>query len=130
MQISMDSALWKNAMAYLRGSLVRPMESDSARRWAVGYGLDIAVPVNYTSHFIVQQAFAEVRWLHGTMTIGSKEFPMELKNQTLSSGSQALGINARPIPQVRFALPEYITLPFLERLVAVQRPCLLWNNDR
>ena len=31
---------------YLRGSLVRPMESDSARRWAVGYGLDIAVPVN------------------------------------------------------------------------------------
>lgn len=99
---------------YLRGSLVRPMESDSARRWAVGYGLDIAVPVNYTSHFIVQQAFAEVRWLHGTMTIGSKEYPMELKNQTLSSGSQALGINARPIPQVRFALPEYITLPFLK----------------
>ncbi len=58
MQISMDSALWKTAMVYLRGSLVRPMESDSARRWAVGYGLDIAVPVNYTSHFIVQQAFA------------------------------------------------------------------------
>lgn len=98
---------------YLRGSLVRPLESDSARRWAVGYGLDIAVPVNYTSSFIVQQAFAEVRWLHGTMTIGSKEYPMELKNQTLSSGSQTLGINARPIPQVRLALPEYITLPIL-----------------
>lgn len=98
---------------YLRGSLVRSLESDSARRWAVGYGLDIAVPVNYTSSFIVQQAFAEVRWLHGTMTIGSKEYPMELKHQTLSSGSQTLGINARPIPQVRLALPEYITLPIL-----------------
>ena len=37
---------------------------------------------------------------------------MQLKNQTLSSGSQTLGINARPVPQVRIALPEYWQLPF------------------
>ena len=36
---------------------------------------------------------------------------MELKNQTLSSGSQTFGINARPVPQVRLALPEYWTVP-------------------
>ena len=29
---------------YLRGSLVRSLESDSTRRWAIGYGLDIVVP--------------------------------------------------------------------------------------
>jgi len=37
---------------------------------------------------------------------------MELKNNALSSGSQTFGINARPVPQVRLALPEYIMLPF------------------
>ena len=31
---------------------------------------------------------------------------------SLSSGSQTLGINARPVPQVRLALPDYWTLPF------------------
>lgn len=100
---------------YLRASVVRPLSADSARRWAVGYGLDVAVPLHYTSHVVVQQAFVEARWLHGALSIGSKEYPMELKNQTLSSGSQTLGINARPVPQVRLALPEYWTLPILGR---------------
>lgn len=97
---------------YLRAGIMRPLQTDSARRWGLGYGLDVAVPYNFTSHFVVQQAFAEGRWLHGTLTVGSKEYPMELKNNALSSGSQTLGINARPIPQVRIALPEYWTLPF------------------
>lgn len=70
-----------NGNGYLRAAVVRPLAQDSARRWAVGYGLDVAVPVNYTSNFIVQQAFAEVRWLHGTITAGAKEYPMELKNK-------------------------------------------------
>ena len=114
--------LWNNANkyglsslernnGYMRGTVIRPLSADSARRWGIGYGVDIAVPVNYTSHFVVQQAFAEVRWLHGVLSVGAKEYPMELKNQTLSSGSQTLGINARPVPQVRLALPKYWTLP-------------------
>ena len=100
---------------YLRGSAVRPLSVDSARRWGIGYGVDIAVPLHYTSHVVVQQAFVEARWLHGVLSVGAKEYPMELKNQTLSSGSQTLGINARPVPQVRLALPEYWTIPALGR---------------
>jgi len=45
---------------------------------------------------------------------------MKLKNQQLSSGSQTLGINARPIPQVRLALQEYWTIPALGRLFALK----------
>ena len=96
---------------YLRTSLIRPVENDSARRWGFGYGVDVALPVNYSSKLIVQQAFAELRWLHGALTIGSKERTMELKNNRLSSGAQTLGINARPVPQVRLSLPEYWRLP-------------------
>lgn len=104
------SSLEKNN-GYVRGCVVRPLETDSLRKWGVGYGLDVAVPYHYTSHFVVQQAFFEGRWLHGVLTVGSKEFPMELKNNALSSGSQTHGINARPVPQVRLALPDYWTLP-------------------
>ena len=96
---------------YLRGAIERPLKADEGRKWGVGYGVDLAVPVNYTSNVVVQQAYAEGRWLHGTLTVGAKEYPMELKNNELSSGSQTLGRNARPIPQVRLALPEYWTVP-------------------
>ena len=100
---------------YVRGAVIRPLATDSARRWGIGYGVDVAVPVHYTSNIVIQQAFAEARWLHGVLSVGAKEYPMELKNQTLSSGSQTLGINARPVPQVRLALPQYWTIPGTKR---------------
>ena len=101
-----ETPLWLNANryglsslreknGYVRGSLLRPLSTDSARRWGLGWGVDLVKPVHYTSQFVVQQAFAEMRWLHGVLTVGSKEYPMQLKNNRLSSGSQTLGINAR-----------------------------------
>ena len=97
---------------YLRGSLIRPVAEDSIRRWGIGYGVDVAVPLHYTSKLVIQQAYGEVRWLHGMLSVGAKEYPMELKNNQLSSGSQALGINARPVPQIRLSLPNYWVVPF------------------
>ncbi len=106
------SSLEKNN-GYLRGSLVRPLSADSARRWAVGYGVDVAVPVNYTSDVVVQQAYVEARWLSGALTAGAKEYPMELKNQSLSSGSQCLGVSM-PVRYLRFVwrFLNIATLPF------------------
>ena len=100
---------------YVRAGVFRPLGSDSTRRWDYGYGADMAVAFGYTSRVVVQQAFVEGRWLHGTLTVGSKEQPMELKNQFLSSGSQTLGVNARPVPGVRVSLPDYWTIPALGR---------------
>lgn len=105
----------KEGNGYLRGRIERPLSTDSVRRWGVGYGLDAAVAAGFTSTLVVQQAYVEGRWLHGVLTIGEKEWPMELKNNRLSSGSQTLGINARPVPQVRLALPEYWTIPGTHR---------------
>lgn len=86
----------EKANGYLRTAVERPLSMDSAYRWGVGYGVDLVAPIHYTSDFIVQQAFAEVRWLHGVLSVGSKEYAMELKNATLSSGSQTLGITPAP----------------------------------
>jgi hypothetical protein len=97
---------------YLRTSVERPLHTDIGKKWGIGYGVDLVVPYNYTSDIIIQQAYAQLRWFDGSITVGSKQYPMELKNNMLSSGSQTLGINARPVPQVRLALQDYFTLPF------------------
>ena len=110
----------KNTNGYLRGAIERPLALDNGRKWGIGYGLDMAVAAGFTSTFIVQQAFVEARWLKGTLTIGAKEQPMELKNQELSSGSQTLGVNARPVPQIRLALPDYWTIPYTKNWLALK----------
>ena len=97
---------------YLRTAVFRPLSQDSLRQWGLGYGLDLAGTYHHTANPVVHQAFVELRWLHGTITVGSKEQPMQLKNNRLSTGSQTLGINARPVPQVRLSLDDYWCLPF------------------
>lgn len=113
------SSLEKNN-GYLRAAAIRPLSVDNEKKWGVGYGLDLVGAVNYTSKAFVQQAYAEGRWLKGVLTIGSKEYPMELKNPKLSSGSQTLGINARPVPQARISLAEYWKVPFTRGIVSIK----------
>ena len=96
---------------YVRAGVFRSLQQDSAREWRLGYGADVAVAEGFTSTFVVQQAFGELEWKIGRLTIGSKEQPMELKNQELSTGSQTLGINARPVPSVRLSIPDYWAIP-------------------
>ena len=50
---------------YMRVALERPLQTDSARRWGLGYALDVVAPLHYTSNVVVQQAYVEGRWLHG-----------------------------------------------------------------
>lgn len=104
------SSLEKNN-GYVRAAVLRPLSVDDEHKWGIGYGVDLAAAYNYTSTAIVQQAYVEGRWLKGVLTVGSKQQPMEMKNQELSSGSQTLGINARPVPQVRIALADYWDIP-------------------
>lgn len=105
---------------HLRASISRPLDSDSLKRFGLGFMADIAVAAGYTSTLVVQQAYVEGRWLKGVLTIGSKEWPMELKSQSLSSGSQTFGINARPVPQVRLALPDYWTIPLTRGWLSIK----------
>jgi len=110
----------KTANGYMRMAVERPLLDGDDHKWEIAYGADIVVPVNYTSKFFVQQLYGEVRWLHGALTIGQKEQPLQLKNQRLSTGSQTFGINARPVPQVRLSLPDYWVIPILNRWLSIK----------
>lgn len=101
----------KEASGYVRAAVERPLAVDDGRKWGIGYGVDLVGAMGHTSHFIIQQAYAEGRWLHGVLSIGAKQRALELKNDSLSSGSQTLGKNARPVPQVRLELQDW-TIPY------------------
>lgn len=105
---------------YARATMIRDSKLDYTRKWDLGYGVDVALPFNYTTKVAVQQLFAEVRYRRMTFGIGSKCRPMEFKNQTLSSGGQALGINARPVPQVYISADDYMTVPFTKKWISVK----------
>lgn len=105
---------------YVRGGIERPIKVDVEKKWGVGYGLDLVAPLHYTSDFVIQQCYAEVRYKCAVLTLGQKEQPMQLKNMDLSSGSQTLGINARPIPGVRLSFPEYWCIPGLHSWLAIK----------
>ena len=105
---------------YVRGGFERPLQVDEEKKWGIGYGLDLVAPLHYTSDFVIQQCYAEVRYKHAVLTLGQKEQPMQLKNMELSSGSQTLGINARPIPGVRLSFPDYWNVPGLHNWLAIK----------
>ena len=110
----------KTTNGYMRASLAKKTSVDSLGNFTWGGMIDMAAAFNHTSSAVIHQAFIEGRWKNGVITIGSKEYPMELKNQALSTGSQTLGINARPVPQIRVALMDYWTLPFTRGWMAIK----------
>ncbi len=95
---------------YERVSLVRPYTADSQRQWKLGYGVDLALCFNHTSSVAVQQAYFDVVYKKMTLTVGAKQHPIDLRNNQLTSGGMGMGINARPIPQVRLT-SDYFSVP-------------------
>lgn len=90
--------------------------------WRLETGLDLAGAVNQTAPFVVQQAYADISWRMLTLSVGSKErpgFPLE-KNAALSSGMMVEGPNARPVPQIRGEIKEYLPLGFTGNWLALK----------
>ena len=102
---------------YLRAGLfyAQPLKKD----WRIEAGLDLAGTLNQGADakqigFVVQQAYGDLSWRMLTLSIGSRErpgFPLE-KDERLSSGMMVEGPNARPVPQVRAEIREYLPLRF------------------
>ena len=109
---------------YLRGGA---FYTDTIRQWRLEGGLDMVVASGFTSTFILQQAYADIRYKWLGILIGSKEIDSPLLNQQLSSGGLTWSGNARPIPQVWIGLPEYVQV--LPRLALKAEMSYGWFTD-
>lgn len=96
--------------AYERVSITRSMSADSVKNWKSEYGIDLVLNQNSTSNFLIHQAYFSTAYKKVSLTIGAKENEIDLRNNELTSGGLSLGINATPIPQVKFNV-DYISVP-------------------
>ncbi len=94
---------------YVRGGIFRDTEADSLRDWKYGFGFDAVAGWHQQRAFVVHQMYADVAWRCLQLSVGAKERDAVL-TPSLSSGSQTFGTNARPIPQIRFEIPNYLAL--------------------
>lgn len=88
-------------------------DKELRHNWQIQAGLDVAATASQTADFVIQQAFADFSWKFLRLSVGSKErpgFPLT-KNERLSSGMMVEGANARPVPQVRGEIAEYVAIP-------------------
>lgn len=103
-----------------RAYISRAAEVDSLRAWRIGYGADMAAGYGNESEFCIQQLYFDVQWQMLRLSIGQKQRASELKNEELSTGGMTLGINARPLPQLRLELPEFWAIPGTKEWFAVK----------
>lgn len=115
---------------YVRGCVERPLRPETDGASSVGYGADVAVTMGHDRRLVLQQLYAAVRYKHVVLTLGQRQEPMALHDAALSSGSQTLGINARPVPGIRLEVPRYYDIPGLGGWLGVRGHCFYgWLTD-
>ena len=92
---------------YIRGGA---FYKDTIRSWKLEGGIDLAIAAGFTSTFIVQQAYGDIRYKWIGLWIGSRELESPLLNQELSSGGLTWSGNARPIPQIAIGILDYVRI--------------------
>lgn len=111
------SSVEKNS-GYLRAGLFREMEKE--KRFSYAFGVDLAAAYRFTSTFMIQQLYADLKYRCLGVSIGSKERTSELNDPLLSSGGVTFSGNARPIPQVRVGIPTYTVIPGTKSWLAIK----------
>lgn len=103
---------------YIRGGVFH--ETDTTRRFSWGFGVDLAGAYDYTSSFVVQQLYGELRYRSLNLLVGSKELYSGILDPDLTSGDLTFSTNARPIPQVRLEMPRYEWVPYTRHWLAAR----------
>lgn len=80
---------------------------DKSKRFSWGAGVDLGVAHRFSSVFVPQQLYAEVKYRCLNAMIGQKEMYDPMLDPELSSGALTQGINAHPIPQLRLGIFDY-----------------------
>ncbi len=104
--------------AYLKAGIFRDKEKEKILSYS--FGLELAALHRYTSDYVIQQAYAEFNYKWLGVSIGSKERTSELKDDYLSSGGLTFSTNARPVPQVRFEIGDYVIFPYTKEWLHIK----------
>ncbi|MEG1616689.1 MAG: capsule assembly Wzi family protein [Bacteroidales bacterium] len=104
--------------AYVSAGVLR--ETQNSNKLSVGFGAELAAAYRFDASVYVQQAYValQYRWLQ--LTAGSRAYEPEIVERRLSSGGLVYSGNARPVPQLRISIPEYVSLGFTNHWFALR----------
>jgi hypothetical protein len=95
---------------YLRGGIFHEQTIRKDLSFEAGLDLVGASSSNYGNTWI-QQLYGRLNWKIWRLDIGSREDYVSLLHPYLSSGDFINSNNARPIPQIKISLPDFILVP-------------------
>ena len=95
---------------YVRGGVFHAGQINND--WSYKLGIDIAASSPHSFGTVwMQQIYGELNRKTLRLTIGSKEDYTSLLDEYLSSGDFSLSNNARPIPEIKGSIPDFILVP-------------------
>lgn len=96
---------------YIRASVFQ--DNRLNKDWSYKIGLDIIGGNNNNyGNIWLQQLFLKLNWKSWRLDIGSQEDYTSLLDSNLSSGEFIKSNHARPTPEIRLSIPEFILLPY------------------
>ena len=96
---------------YIRGGVFHQQTINKAWSFNAGFDLAGASPNAYGSVW-VQQLYGELDWKFLRLNIGSKEDYTSLLDPCLSSGDFDMSNNARPLPEIKVSIPNFVLIPY------------------
>ncbi len=102
------------AVGLLRGEATYKHQFTS--KLCISAGVDVLAKISYTAEqsprLRLQQGYVDVRYGIFTLSGGRQQQTLGSQAKDISTGSLSLSGNARPIPQIMAAVPEYSPVPF------------------
>lgn len=91
------------------------------RHGHLAVGLDLSGAWHFASRFTLQQGYLDLGWKQLNLSIGVKErSPFLRSDLSLSSGTLVEDANARPVPQARVELTDYVPVPWTRNWLGVK----------
>lgn len=104
---------------YLRAGVFHQQQLNED--WSFDAGLDLAGGDPASSDYAwIQQLYGRLNWKFLRLDLGLREDYHSLLNPRLSSGDFIFSNNARPIPEVKVSIPEFILIPYTRGNVFVK----------
>ncbi len=96
--------------AYTRGAV--EVNHPFTKDLSLQVGADVIASVHADQPLFLQQCYANLTYQSFFLEVGSREQRMPLRDEQLSIGMFANGINAKPVPKVHIGTHGFWTIPF------------------
>jgi hypothetical protein len=103
--------------AYMRGAV--NVEHQLNKDWKLSGAVDAIASVHADHKAYLQQCYANLSYQQFFLEVGAKEQPMVVRDEDLSIGSFAKGINAKPLAQIHIGTNGFWTVPYTKGILEI-----------